>query len=139
MTDDPFDYAFTVHLEAPYEEARERAEAALKEQGFGVITEIDLRKTFREKLDREFRRYAILGACNPNLAIQALTAEPRVGLLLPCNVIVHEDETGEGSVVSLIDPMGMLGETSQPELREVAETAHDRLSRVAEALAQPAT
>ena len=128
------DYAITVHLETTYEEARSRTEAALKEQGFGIVTEIDMRATMREKLDVEFRKYAILGACNPNLAIRALTAEPQVGLLLPCNVIVYEDEGGTGATVSVVDPLGMLGDVDVEELTAVADEAHERLARVAETL-----
>ena len=128
-------YAFTVHLEEPYEAARERTEAALKEQGFGVVTEIDMRATLRKKLDVEFRKYAILGACNPGFAVKALSAEPQVGLLLPCNVIVYEDEDGQGSTVSVVDPLGMLGDIEVAELRAVADAAHERLAKVAEALA----
>ena len=128
------EYAFTIHLDVPYETARERTEAALKDQGFGVITEIDMRSTMRRKLDVEFRKYAILGACNPNLAIKALTTEPQVGLLLPCNVIVYEDENGGGSTVSVVDPLGMLGDIEAAELQEVADEAHDRLAKVAGAL-----
>ena len=134
MTDALKDYAFTVHLDVPYAQARERTEAALKEQGFGVITEIDMRATFKAKLDRDFRQYAILGACNPNLAIRALSAEPQVGLLLPCNVIVYEDEDGAGTTVSVVDPLGMLGDIDVPELGAVADDAHSRLALVAEAL-----
>jgi uncharacterized protein (DUF302 family) len=129
------DYAFTIQLAMPYEDARERAEAALKEQGFGVVTEIDMRATMRQKLDVEFRKYAILGACNPKLAIRALTSEPQLGLLLPCNVIVYEDEAGDGSTVSIVDPLGMLGEIDTAELRAVADEAHARLAKVADALA----
>jgi uncharacterized protein (DUF302 family) len=133
---DPFDeYALTIHLDAPYEQTRANVEAALKEQGFGIITEIDMRRTFREKLDVEFRKYAILGACNPGLAIRALTAEPQVGLLLPCNVILYEDEDGTGTTVSLVDPVGMLGDIDVAELQAVADDAHGRLSKVAAALA----
>ena len=128
-------YAFTVHLEEPYEAARERTEAALKEQGFGVVTEIDMRATLRKKLDVEFRKYAILGACNPGFAVKALSAEPQVGLLLPCNVIVYEDEDGQGSTVSVVDPLGMLGDIDVAELRAVADAAHEQLAKVAEALA----
>ena len=135
MNDTLRDHAFTIHLDVPYETARDRTEAALKEQGFGVITEIDMRSTMRKKLDVEFRKYAILGACNPNLAIKALTTEPQVGLLLPGNVIVYEDEGGKGSTVSVVDPIGMLGDIDVTELQEVADEAHTRLSKVAEALA----
>ncbi len=127
-------HAFTVHLDAPYEEARSRAEAALKTEGFGVVTEIDMRATFRAKLDVEFRKYAILGACNPSLAVRALSAQLQVGLLLPCNVIVYEDEAGAGTTVSIIDPLGMLGDIDVAELDAVAQEAHSRLSRVAEVL-----
>ena len=128
------DYAFTVHLDMPYEQARERTEAALKEQGFGVITEIDMRKTFKAKLDREFRKYAILGACNPKLANRALSTDPQIGLLLPCNVIVYEDEGADGTTISVVDPLGMLGGLEARELQDVADDAHDRLALVARAL-----
>ena len=136
MIDTLGEYAFTVHLDTTYEDARQRTEAALKEQGFGVVTEIDMRATMRQKLDVEFRKYAILGACNPKLAIRALTTEPQVGLLLPCNVIVYEDEDGEGCTVSVVDPIGMLGDIDVDELRAVADEAHTRLSGVADALAR---
>ena len=135
MTDALDDYAFTLHLDMPYAQARERTEAALKEQGFGVITEIDMKATFKAKLDRDFRQYAILGACNPNLAIRALSSEPQVGLLLPCNVIVYEDEGGTGATVSVVDPLGMLGDIDVEELKAVGDEAHKRLAKVAEALA----
>ncbi len=94
-----------------------------------------MRRTLKDKLDAEFRKYAILGACNPHLAVRALTAEPLVGLLLPCNVVVYEDEDGTGTTVSVIDPMGMLGESAEADLRAVADEAHTKLSRVAAALA----
>jgi uncharacterized protein (DUF302 family) len=128
-------HALTVHLDVPYEHSRAKVEAALKEQGFGIISEIDMRRTFREKLDVEFRQYAILGACNPSLAIRALNAEPQVGLLLPCNVILYEDDDGAGTTVSVVDPIGMLGDIQVAELQAVADDAHDRLSKVAAALA----
>jgi uncharacterized protein (DUF302 family) len=132
---EPLDeYAFTIHLDLPYETARERTEEALRVQGFGVITEIDVRQTFRAKLDVEFRKYAILGACNPSLARRALSTQPQVGLLLPCNVIVYEDEDGSGTTVSVVDPLGMLGDIDVPELQDVAAEAHGRLAKVAEAL-----
>ncbi len=135
MSDTLGEYAFTIHLDASYEEIRERTEAALKEQGFGVVTEIDMRATMRDKLDVDFRRYAILGACNPKLAFKALSTEPQVGLLLPCNIIVYEDDDGRGTTVSVVDPLGMLGDIKAPELRTVADEAHARLAKVAQALA----
>ncbi len=128
-------YAFTVHLDTSYEEAVERVTAALKDEGFGVLTSIDIKQTLKQKIDVDFRKYAILGACNPKLANRALSAEPQVGLLLPCNVIVYEDEGGAGATVSVVDPMGMLGGIEVAELQGVADEAHSRLSRVADALA----
>jgi len=136
MTDPLDEYAFTVHMDVPYEAAREKTEAALKDEGFGVITEIDMKQTLKQKIDVDFRKYAILGACNPVLANRALTAELQVGLLLPCNVIVYEDEGGRGTTVSVVDPIGMLGDIDKAELKGVADEAHSRLSRVADALAR---
>lgn len=125
-----------VHLDASYEEAIEKVTAALKEQGFGILTEIDVKATMKKKLDVDFKKYAILGACNPPLAHRALTTEPAIGLLLPCNVIVYEDEEAGGSVVSLVDPISMLGFVDNPELTPVAQEARLRLEKVAAALAE---
>lgn len=123
----------TVHLNSSYEEALDRVTQALKTEGFGVLTEIDVKNTLKEKLDVDFRPYKILGACNPPLAHRALTIDPEVGLLLPCNVTVSE--VGEGRVeVKLIDPMVMLGVLDAPELEAVAKDAAARLERVAEQL-----
>ncbi len=124
-----------VHLDAPYEVAVEQVTAALKEQGFGVLTEIDVKATMKKKLDVDFQKYVILGACNPPLAHRALSAEPAIGLLLPCNVIVYEDEARGGSVVSLVDPIAMLGFVDNPALAPVAQEARTRLEKVAAALA----
>uniref|UniRef100_A0A7C1FRU3 DUF302 domain-containing protein n=1 Tax=Caldilinea aerophila TaxID=133453 RepID=A0A7C1FRU3_9CHLR len=124
-----------VRLNTSYEEAIERATAALKEQGFGVLTEIDVKATLKDKLNVDFKKYKILGACNPPLAYRALTAAPEVGLLLPCNVIVYEDEAG-GAVVTLTDPMSMVAFLDNPALQPVAEEARSRLEKVAQALMQ---
>ncbi len=134
MTSRLDDYAFTVSLDAGYEDALEQVTSALKDEGFGVITSIDVQQTLKEKIDVDFRKYAILGACNPKLANRALSTEPQVGLLLPCNVVVYENEDGDGTTVSVVDPLGMLGNLDTEELGGVAEEAHQRLARVAGAL-----
>jgi uncharacterized protein (DUF302 family) len=128
------DYGFRARLNIPYEEAIDKATAALKEEGFGVLTEIDVKATLKKKLDADFRRYIILGACNPNLAYQALQNELEIGLLLPCNVIVYETDEGQ-SVVSIVDPISMLGVVEKEELQGVANEAKARLSRVVKKLA----
>lgn len=127
------DYGFRTKLDIPYEEAIEKATAALKEEGFGVLTEIDVKATFKKKLDADFRRYIILGACNPNLAYQALQSELDIGLLLPCNVIVYETDEGQ-SVISIVDPLSMLGVVESSALNPIADEARARLQRVLEAL-----
>ncbi|MGZ9005566.1 MAG: DUF302 domain-containing protein [Burkholderiales bacterium] len=105
---------------------------ALKAEGFGVLTEIDLQAAFREKLGKEFRRYTILGACNPPLAFAAVSADPQIGLLLPCNVIVEEG-SGGSTVVRLVDPQSMLSAAPgglSAQLAIIADDAHQRIERV---------
>lgn len=122
-------YTYLMELEVPYEEAIERATAALKEQGFGVLTEIDVKETLRKKLDVDFRKYVILGACNPSLAERALAAELEMGILLPCNVIVYETEPGK-SAVSAMAPLSALGLVGSNErLRSVAGEADQKLKK----------
>jgi uncharacterized protein (DUF302 family) len=121
----------TVPLE--YEEARAKVVEALKEQGFGVLTEIDVKRTLKEKLDAEFRKYVILGACNPPLAHRALQAEEDIGLLLPCNVIVYEAGSGQ-SKVSALDPGMMVGVTGSEALKGIAKEARERLEKALESL-----
>lgn len=129
-------YGFGTELDLPFDEAVERTTDALKAEGFGVLTTIDVRQTLNEKLGVDFERYVILGACNPTLAHQALSVEHEIGLLLPCNVIVHEH--GGKSAVSIADPIQMLGFAGDnQELRATAEEAAARLQRVVAAL-QPA-
>ena len=125
-------YGASVRLPMPYEQAVARAIAALKEEGFGVLTEIDVKATLKQKLNAEFRDYVILGACNPPLAYRALQADLDVGLLLPCNVIVYKD--GADSVVAIVDPIAMLGAGETAALRPIAEEAKARLARVLERL-----
>ncbi|OFW13421.1 MAG: ABC transporter ATP-binding protein [Acidobacteria bacterium RIFCSPLOWO2_12_FULL_67_14] len=120
-------YGLRVELPVGYDAAVERATAALKSQGFGVLTTIDVQQTLKQKLDRDFRRYVILGACNPPLADRALHAELEVGLLLPCNVIVYETTPGR-TVVAAMAPLAALGIVGDnAELQRVAEEADARL------------
>jgi uncharacterized protein (DUF302 family) len=127
---------FEVELSEPYDQALERVQAALADEGFGVLTRIDVRETFKKKLDLDFRPYSILGACNPKLASRALGDRPEAGLLLPCNVTVESAEGG-GSLVRIVDPEKMMqagGMEDDAVLAEVGQEARERLSRVAEAL-----
>lgn len=129
-------YGLRVEIPAAYEEAVARATAALKEQGFGVLTTIDVQQTLKQKLDRSFRKYVILGACNPPLADRALHAELEVGLLLPCNVIVYETAP-DRTAVSAMAPMAALGIVGANfELQEVAREADARLRNALTALEQ---
>jgi uncharacterized protein (DUF302 family) len=126
-------YGFSVDLPLPIEGAEARVRELLKEEGFGVLTEIDVRSTLREKLGADFRPYKILGACNPPLAHRALQAEPGIGLLLPCNVVIEASPAG-ASRVSFLDPEVALGLVSNPELEPIAADAARRLRRVADRL-----
>lgn len=125
-------YGLRAELSVSYDQAVDKVAAALKSEGFGILTEIDVKATLKKKLDADFRRYVILGACNPPLAYRALQAELDVGLLLPCNVIVYEE--GEGAVVSIVDPLTMVGVSDAPALGEVAQEAQVKLQRVLDAL-----
>lgn len=128
-------YGLRVELPVEYDQAVERATAALKAEGFGVLTTIDVKATMKQKLDVDFRRYVILGACNPPLAHGALTAELEIGLLLPCNVVVYENGPGT-SVVAAMAPLGALGVVGNPGLTPVAEQADRKLRNALEALEQ---
>ncbi len=127
---------FEVALPLPFDAAIQTTRDALKQEGFGILTEIDLRAAFKEKLGRDFRPYVILGACNPPLAFAAITADPAVGLLLPCNVTV-EAQGPAGATVRLTDPPALLGAAGgalSPALEDVAKDARARMQRVVEAL-----
>lgn len=115
-----------------YEEAIERVEKALGERGFGILTEIDVKSTLKKKLGEEFKKYVILGACNPELAHRALGTDDNVGLLLPCNVVVAETEGG--SEAAYVRPHAMLSVADNPDLAPVADDAEDRLREAFEAL-----
>jgi uncharacterized protein (DUF302 family) len=123
-------YGFERRLaDTTFDQAVEKVTAALKSEGFGVLTEIDVKATLRKKLDVDFRRYVILGTCNPDLAHRALAAEPQIGLLLPCNVVVQEAPEG-GVVVSIADPRAMLTMVDNATVAPVAAEAEERLRRV---------
>jgi uncharacterized protein (DUF302 family) len=115
----------TVRTAASFAEANEQIRAALKGQGFGVLTEIDVQSTLREKLGAEMEQYVILGACNPPLAHRALSADRAIGLLLPCNVVVRE--AGDGTIVEALDPRAIAEVAGQPLLKDIAEDAAARL------------
>lgn len=121
-------YGFGTTLDMGVDEAVEKVTAALKEEGFGVLTTIDVKQTMKQKLDVDFEPYYILGACNPRLAHRALGTVHDVGLLLPCNVIVHAEGThGEQTRVDIADPIAMLGIVQNEELENVAQEARSRL------------
>lgn len=122
-----------VKVPLPYAEAVEKTIAALKTEGFGVLTTIDVKQTIKEKLGEDYRPYVILGACNPPLAHRALTANPEVGLLLPCNVVVYEEEGG--CVVSAMDPTMVAKIMPHPELLAAATEARAKLERVLQQVA----
>jgi len=131
------DYGIVRHIAVGYEEAVSLAREALKEQGFGVLTEIDVKKTMKEKLDVDFKPYIILGACNPHLAHRALTAEPDIGLMLPCNNVVYEEGPG-AATVEAISPMAALGVVDNDDLKDVADQAQAKLTAAMDAVAERA-
>lgn len=121
-------YGMKGRVSLPVEEAEAKVREALAAEGFGVLTEIDVAATLKAKLDLDVPPYKILGACNPNLASQALDLEQDIGLLLPCNVVVYED--GDGSVVGILDPGIMVDLTTNPAVKPVADQAKEALERV---------
>jgi len=129
-------YGISTKVSLPYEQALAKTREALKAEGFGVITEIDVRKTVKEKLGEEFRPYIILGACNPPLAHRAISMEPEIGLLMPCNVCVWDNMDGT-STVAAVDVSALFHIVQNPALQEIAETVSARLRRVVESIATP--
>lgn len=127
-------YGMTTTVDLPYERAVERAREALAQEGFGVLSEIDVRATLKKKLDVDVPPYLILGACNPPLAHRALTAEPNIGLLLPCNVVVYAGTKDGQSVVAAVDPEVSLGRVGNEALAPIAAEVKARLRRVLDAL-----
>jgi uncharacterized protein (DUF302 family) len=126
-------YYFSKILEKTFGEAVSKATEELKKEGFGIITEIDVKETLKKKLDVDFRKYKILGACNPRFAYQALLKEDKIGTMLPCNVIVQE--IGEGKAeVAAIDPIASMQAVKNPELGEIALQVQAKLKKVIESL-----
>ncbi len=128
-------YAFSTVLNTSYEEAVTKVTDALKEEGFGVLTEIDVKATLKKKLDKEFRKYVILGACNPPYAYRTLQADLDVGLLLPCNVIVYETNDRK-AYVSALNPVSALEIMKNEEVRKIAEEVSGKLKRVIDTVAK---
>jgi len=126
-------YYFSKIVSLPFDEAVARTTAALKEEGFGVITQIDLKETLKQKLNVDFRPYRILGACNPTLAYEALKLEDKVGTMLPCNVIVQEAGKGQTEIAA-IDPVASMQSINNPRLAEKAQLVRSKLKRMIESL-----
>ena len=117
-----------------YEEAVEKITTALSEQGFGILTEIDVKATLKQKIDQDFTKYIILGACNPGLAYEALSEEIDIGLLLPCNVIVYEHPENGKTVMGVIDPEMMVQATGRTDLVEFAKNVREKLQSAIDAV-----
>ncbi len=126
-------YSFSTRISGGFDEALGKVTEALKAEGFGIITEIDIRETMKKKLGIDKRPYRILGACNPALANQALEADPDIGLLLPCNVVVREEDDGSVTV-AFMDPVAVLNLTTAPGIAELAGDVRSKLERVRDAL-----
>lgn len=126
-------YAITKNFDAPYAEVVERTRAALATEGFGILTEIDVKATLKEKLDKDFRNYVILGACNPTYAHMILSTEIEIGILLPCNVIVYDNDGGSVTV-SAMDPTVALEVTGNDAIGPIAKEVKEKLERVLDAI-----
>lgn len=122
-------YYFNKQLTMSFEQAIDKITQALKEEGFGILTQIDIQETLKNRLGVDFKRYQVLGACNPNFAHQALQVENKIGTMLPCNVVVQEDEPGMIEV-SAIDPIASMQAIENPELKSIAEQVRAKLERV---------
>ena len=134
MTHQAETFALKTRLALGYDAAVERTREALAAEGFGVITEIDMRKTMKAKLDVELRPYVVLGACSPSIAYAALMHDADIGLLLPCNVVVYEGASAQETVVAAIDPVVQLGITGSSEVATMAAEVREKLARVLDSL-----
>jgi uncharacterized protein (DUF302 family) len=126
-------YYMAVQLKTSFDEAIERTEAALRTEGFGVLTRVDVQETLKSKIDVDFRPYTILGACNPALAHEALQLEDKVGTMLPCNLVVQQKSDWKVEVAA-IDPVASMQAIDNPQLKQAAATVRDKLSRVIDSL-----
>ena len=126
-------YYFNKFITASFDEARARTAAALKIEGFGILTEIDVHKTLKEKIGVEFRRYTILGACNPKLAFEALQLEDNLGTMLPCNVVLQERERGQVEITA-IDPVASMQAVDNAQLKDAARQVGEKLKRAVETI-----
>ncbi|MFD0975332.1 DUF302 domain-containing protein [Salinimicrobium gaetbulicola] len=122
-------YYFTKTVNEDFDGAIEKVTEELKQEGFGILTEIDVKETFKKKLDKDFRKYRILGACNPNMAFQAIQSESRIGTMLPCNVIVQELDNGKVEV-SAVDPVASMQAVKNDSLGDIAEQVREKLKKV---------
>ena len=126
-------YTFDTTLDLPFDDAVERVTEELAAEGFGVLTTIDVKATLKKKIDADFRPYTILGACNPGLAHKALSAEARIGVMLPCNVVVQEDAPGR-TLVSAVDPVASMSAVDNPDLGGIAGEVRAKLKSVIDGL-----
>jgi len=126
-------YYFSTRVNGNFQDVIDKVTGALKEEGFGVLTEIDVKATLKKKLDVDFRPYKILGACNPPFAYKALQAEPKIGTMLPCNVVLEEVEP-DVCEVTAVDPIASMMAIQNPQLEEIASQIRDKLKRVIESL-----
>lgn len=122
-------YYFSKKIHGSFDEALQKVTTLLKDEGFGILTEIDVKQTLKKKLDVDFRNYKILGACNPPFAYKALQAEDKIGTMLPCNVIVQEEKEGEIEVAA-VDPVASMKAIDNPELFGIAQKVRDKLKKV---------
>jgi uncharacterized protein (DUF302 family) len=139
MATDTMDFRMSTTVDLPFDRAVERTKEALAKEGFGILSEIDVKATLRKKLDVDFRPYVILGACNPPMAHRALTAERDIGVLLPCNVVVYAADTEGKSVVAAVDPEVSLSRVGNEELRPLATDVKARLRRALDTLTSGGT
>ncbi len=122
-------YYFSKKIDSSFDEALQQVTALLKDEGFGILTEIDVKQTLKKKLDVDFHNYKILGACNPPFAYKALQAENKIGTMLPCNVIVQEEKEGEVEVAA-VDPVASMKAVDNPDLFGIAQQVRDKLKKV---------